>query len=259
MPTWDPNQYLQFADERTLPCRDLVRRININAPASIIDLGCGPGNSTAVISERWPDAKITGLDSSSDMIAAARRSQPKNNWVVGDITAWAQGDEQAFDLVFSNAAMQWVNDHSKSFVGLMRHVAPGGAIAVQMPGNYDAPAHLLMRELAMSPEWKDRFPSGVREWHVHDLQFYYDILAGHAGSIDLWATEYIHNMPEAGAIVEWYRGTGLRPFLDSLNTDSDRDKFTNEYGARLRTVYPQQSDGRVLFPFRRLFIVAYRK
>jgi len=259
MPTWDPDQYLQFAEERTLPCRDLVKRIELNDPGRIIDLGCGPGNSTAVISERWPGARITGLDSSSEMIAAARSSQPRNNWIVGDITAWAEANDQAFELIFSNAAMQWVGDHSSVFARLMRHVASGGAFAAQMPGNFDASAHLLMRELAASPAWRDRFPKGVREWHVHDLQFYYDVLSPHARRIDLWATEYIHVMPESGAIVEWYRGTGLRPFLNVLGTESDRDRFTSEYGQRLRTAYSQQADGRVLFPFRRLFMVAYRK
>jgi trans-aconitate 2-methyltransferase len=258
MPTWDPNQYLQFAEQRTLPCRDLIQRVDLTAPANTIDLGCGPGNSAAVIAGRWPNAKITGLDSSEDMIAAARLSQPKHNWIVGNIPSWAQGDNQPLDLVCSNAAMQWVDDHATAFARLMRRVAPGGALAVQMPGNCDAPAHSLMRDLAASPAWRDHFPRGVREWHVHDLPFYYDVLSPHAKRIDLWATEYIHNMPESGAIVEWYRGTGLRPFLDSLTTDSDRDRFTNEYGERLRATYPTQSDGRLLFPFRRLFMVAYR-
>jgi trans-aconitate 2-methyltransferase len=258
MPTWDPHQYLQFAEERTLPCRDLVRRIELSAPTNIIDLGCGPGNSAAVIAERWPQARITGLDNSPEMIAAARKTQPQNNWIVGDITTWAQADEQLFDLIVSNAAMQWVDDHSTAFARLMRHVAPGGALAIQMPGNYDAPAHLLMRELSASPAWRDRFPRRVREWNVHDLPFYYDVLNPHAKRVDLWATEYIHNMPESGAIVEWYRGTGLRPFLDALSTESDRERFTHEYGQRLRAAYPQQSDGRVLFPFRRLFMIAYR-
>ena len=259
MPTWDPKQYLQFAEERTLPCRDLVRRIELNAPASIIDLGCGPGNSSAVIADRWPQAQITGLDNSPEMIAAARRALPQNNWIVGDIMGWAEGDDHPFDLVFSNAAMQWVDDHSVAFARLMQHVAPGGALAAQMPGNYDAPAHLLMRELSASPAWRDRFPQSVREWNVHDLPFYYDVLNPHAKRVDLWATEYIHNMPESGAIVEWYRGTGLRPFLDALTSESDRERFTNEYGQRLRAAYPQQSDGRVLFPFRRLFMIAYAK
>lgn len=258
MPTWNPRQYLQFADERTLPCRDLVRRVNLAAPARIIDLGCGPGNSTAVIAERWPNAKITGLDSSSDMIAAAGKSQPKNTWITSDIMTWAQGEAAPFDLVFSNASMQWVNDHAIAFPRLMKHVAPGGAMAAQMPGNYDAMAHELMRELAKSPQWRDHFPHGVREWHVRDLPFYYDILSPHAARVELWATEYMHIMPDSNAIVEWYRGTGLRPFLDSLGSDADRDRFTKEYGQRLQAAYPRQSDGRVLFPFRRVFMIAYK-
>jgi trans-aconitate 2-methyltransferase len=258
MPTWDPSQYLQFAKERTLPCHDLAGRVELAAPATIVDLGCGPGNSTEVIAKRWPAARITGLDNSADMIAAARKDQPGREWVVGDISTWARGDGNSFDLVFSNAAMQWVEDHATAFAGLLTRVAPGGALAIQMPGNYDSPAHLLMRELSQCAAWRSRFAKPVREWHVHDLPFYFDVLSPHASRVDLWATEYIHVMPEAGAIVEWYRGTGLRPFLQALDTDADRNSFAIEYGKRLREAYRPQADGQILFPFRRIFMVAYK-
>ncbi len=151
-------------------------------------------------------------------------------------------------------------DHAAVFPRLFSRLAPGGAFAVQMPGNFDAPAHCLMRELAESPAWRDRFPAGaVREWHVHELPDYYDILAPVAATVDLWLTEYQHLMPDAAGIVEWYKGTGLRPFLDALPDDKQRAEFTSQYLERIRRAYPARANGRVLFPFRRLFLIAYRQ
>jgi len=259
MPTWDADQYLRFADERTQACRDLAARVAIASPRRIIDLGCGPGNSTAILGERWPSADLTGLDNSPRMIEAARRDYPWGRWAVGDIATWTAGEGGPFDLVFSNAALQWVDDHAAAFPRLLGQVAPGGALAVQMPSNYDAPPHRMMRELAASAAWRDRFPAGgIRQWHVHDPAFYYDVLARRAVRVDLWETEYIHMMSGAEAIVEWYKGTGLRPFFDALASDEDRSQFTAQYLEAIRAKYPRRPDGRVLFPFRRLFVVAYR-
>jgi trans-aconitate 2-methyltransferase len=258
MPTWNADQYLRFASERTQPCRDLAARVALSSPRRIIDLGCGAGNSTEVLAERWPDGDVTGLDSSPEMIDAARRTYPQRQWVVGDIGGWA-GDKLPFDLVFSNAAIQWVGDHAALFPRLLDHVAPGGALAVQMPANLGASAHRLMRELATSKDWRSKFPArGVREWHVHDTSFYYDVLAPHAERIDLWTTEYLHVMAGPEAIVDWYKGTGLRPFLDVLTSDEDRAKFTTAYLEQIRAEFSHRPDGRVLFPFLRLFVVAYR-
>src|SRR5579864_6920548 len=168
MPTWDAEQYLRFNDQRTRPCRELAGRIAATNPGRVIDLGCGPGNSTAVLAERWPQAELTGLDSSPQMIAAARQANPRWDWRVEDIAAWAAHNRQTYDLVFSNAALQWVDDHASTLPKLLSHVSPGGALAIQMPGNYDAPAHRLMRELAASEAWRKHFPpGGVREWHIH--------------------------------------------------------------------------------------------
>lgn len=259
MPTWDAKQYLRFNDERTLPCRELAGRITAGAPNRVIDLGCGPGNSTAVLAERWPKSELTGLDNSQEMIAAARKSEPRMNWRVGDIAQWACENREAYDIVFSNAALQWVEDHVEVFPRLLGHVAAGGALAIQMPGNFDAPAHCLMRELAKSSKWRDRFPSrGVREWHVHDLATYYDILGPGAAAVDIWQTEYQHILPDAAGIVDWYKGTGLRPFLDALTSDDLRGEFLAEYLEGIRLAYPARKDGRVIFPFRRLFMIAYR-
>ena len=258
MPSWDSNQYLQFADQRTRPCRDLAVRVNIAAANRVIDLGCGPENSTAVLMERWPAAQITGLDSSPQMIESAQSSYPGQTWVLGDINSWNADGKEQFDVVYSNAALQWADDHAALFPRLMRAINPCGALAVQMPGHFDATAHRLMREIAAEPAWKDRFPpSGVREWHVHNLPFYYDVLSSCANHLDLWQTEYIHIMPSAQAILEWYKGTGLRPFLDALKSDDQQSEFLESYLTKLSTAYSPRADGKVLFPFRRLFIVAY--
>ncbi|HLY20029.1 MAG TPA: methyltransferase domain-containing protein [Bryobacteraceae bacterium] len=260
MPPWNPNQYLKFAEERTQPCRDLAARIQVSDPRRVIDLGCGPGNSTAVLRERWPDAEFTGLDSSAEMIARARHECPAHRWIAGDISAWAAAaGDGLFDVVFSNAALQWVEDHARVYPRLLEHVAPGGALAIQIPGNIDALPHRLMREVAASPDWSARFAHGkVREWHHHEMEFYYDALAARASRLDIWATEYLHILPDARSIVEWYRGTGLRPFLEALESEADRERFAADYLERLRPHFQQRPAGGILFPFRRLFLIAYR-
>jgi trans-aconitate 2-methyltransferase len=262
MPKWNPDQYLKFAGERTQPCRDLVARIALHPVRTIIDIGCGPGNSTAVLAERWPRATLTGLDNSADMISAARETLPAHRWIAADAAAWAASGEQnegQVDLVFSNAALQWLPGHAAIFPLLLARVAPGGVFAFQMPGNWDAPAHQAMRNLAASPSFARYFPGGhVREWHVHDLEYYYDLLAPLSARVDFWATEYIHVMPDAEAIVEWYKGSGLRPFLEAIDGESERRRFLTEYLAVLAPLYPPRPDGRILFPFRRIFGVAYR-
>jgi trans-aconitate 2-methyltransferase len=259
MPGWNPSQYLKFAEERTQPCRDLAARIAVPKARRVIDLGCGPGNSTRVLRERWPDAQFTGIDSSAEMIERARLEYPAQHWIAGDIAAWAAGREGQFDVVFSNAALQWVEDHAALYPRLLSRVAPGGALAVQIPGNIDALPHRLMRQVAAEPEWSHWFPPGkVREWHHHEMDFYYDALASTATRLDLWATEYLHILPDAEAIVEWYRGTGLRPFLEVLESDADRQRFEADYLASLRPHYPPRAAGGVLFPFRRIFLIAYR-
>ena len=263
MPSWNAGQYLRFADERTQPCRDLVARIVLPRVDRAIDLGCGPGNSTAILAARWPGADIAGLDSSAEMIDAASQAQPERTWMAAEIGQWVDGTHdgthEAFDLVFSNAALQWLPDHAALYPRLLSRAASGGALAVQMPGNFDAPAHRLMRELAAASSWRDKFPAGgVREWHVHDPEFYYDALAPHAARIDLWTTDYMHVMAGPEAIVEWYKGTGLRPFLDALPTAKDQERFLAEYLGLIGSAYPRRPNGCVLFPFRRIFLVAYR-
>jgi trans-aconitate 2-methyltransferase len=259
MPNWNPQQYLKFTEERTQPCRDLAARIALTSVQRAIDLGCGPGNSTAVLRERWPDAEFTGLDSSAQMIERAAREYPGQHWMAGDLSKWAAGGDGKFDVVFSNAALQWVDNHADLYPRLLSRVASGGALAIQIPGNIDALPHRLMREVAASPEWRRWFPPGkVREWHHHEMDFYYDVLAPTAARLELWATEYLHILPDAQAIVEWYRGTGLRPFLEALESDAHRERFVTDYLEALRPHYQPHAAGGVLFPFRRIFLIAYQ-
>jgi trans-aconitate 2-methyltransferase len=251
MPTWNADQYLKFEEERTQPCRDLAARLLTDPVESIVDLGCGPGNSTRILTRKWPAARITGVDSSTSMIDVARREQPQHRWVVSDIVQWASKEHELFDVVFSNAALQWVPDHAAVYPQLFARVRPGGVFAVQIPSDFNSPPHRLMRAIA-PPDLQ------VKEWHAHSAAFYYDLLASVTERVDMWETEYQHALPNAEAIVEWYKGTGLRPFLESLTTESDREHFLAEYLRRIRAEYPVRPDGKVLFPFRRLFLIAYQ-
>ena len=190
MPTWDSQQYLRFSTERTQPAIDLATRIAIESPREVIDLGCGPGNSTAVLAKRWPRAKLTGLDQSLAMVTAARASYPTIDFSVGDIATWTAS--RPLDVVFSNAALQWLNDHAHAFPRLLDQVAKGGAFAFQVPANLAAPGHQLLRDLGGSTKWQRQLKKSVCEWHVEPPEFYYDALAAHASRLDMWVTDYIH-------------------------------------------------------------------
>ena len=257
MPSWNSQQYLKFAAERTRPCRDLVARIPLETVGGMVDLGCGPGNSTRVLAERWPGADLWGLDSSPEMIAGARQAGVAATFELADLRTW-QPERGRYDLLFSNAALQWVPRHAEVLPRLWEGLAPGGWFAMQVPCDLNAPAHRLARELAASGGWKGKFPEGgVREWHVPERGFYYDLLAPRAAELDLWQTTYLHVLPDHAAIVEWYRGTGLRPYLDLLSA-GDQRAFLAEYGLEIATAYPRQIDGRVILPFDRLFVLARR-
>jgi trans-aconitate 2-methyltransferase len=256
MASWDSCQYLKFGDERTRPARDLVRRIEVPTPRHVIDLGCGPGNSTSLLADAWPTAQVTGLDSSAAMLVTAQKMRSDIRWVEGDIGSWSADEE--CDVVFSNAALQWVPDHAQLLPQLWTQVASGGVLAFQVPANLEAPAHQLMREIAGASRWQSHFSHPVREWHVESGGFYYDVLASFASRVELWFTDYIHVLPGPEAIVEWYRGTGLRPWLDALPSQDLRERFLADYLAEITRAFPRQSNGKVLFPFRRLFVIACR-
>jgi len=250
---WNSQQYLKFAGERTQPSIDLAARVPLGAPKRVIDLGCGPGNSTAILAARWPDAEITGIDNSPEMLAQARTDFPAMRWIEGDIAGWRA--ERPFDLVFSNAALQWVPDHAALLPELLAQVAPGGCLAIQMPRNFDNPAHALMRAVAKDGPWEARLDEVSGRLPTEPPGFYYDLLGPRAAKLELWETEYQHVLANAEAILEWVKGTGLRPFIDPLPS-GEREQYLARYLERLRAAYPPQADGKVILPFRRLFILA---
>jgi len=250
---WDAGQYLRFAHERTQPALDLVARVDLSAPRRIVDLGCGPGNSTAILKARWPEAEVTGLDSDADMLAAARRDHPGIKFSAADIADWRP--EQPYDLVFSNAALQWVGDHERLLPRLRDAVAPGGFLAVQMPRNHDFQTHALMRQVAAEGPWAERVAGARAPSPVQPPEFYYDRLAPHSARFTIWETNYIQIMDGPDAIVSWLMGTGLRPFLDRL-TPGEQPIFLDRYQALLAAAFPARADGKVLLPYPRLFFIA---
>jgi trans-aconitate 2-methyltransferase len=256
MPSWNPDLYLQFANERNQPILDLVARIHLADPRRIIDLGCGPGNSTALLHQRWPEADTTGLDNSPDMLAAAAKAYPPMKWQEGDAGTWTA--DVPFDLVFSNAALQWVPDHATVLPRLLEQAGQPGALAVQMPLHFESPVHQLILEIARDPAWRHCMEQAVHAIRVERPGFYYDLLQPHAARLDLWETIYHHILDGPQAIVDWIRGTGLRPFLQALPDEGQKSRFLELLLAGVTEAYPRQKDGRVLFPFRRLFLVAYR-
>lgn len=250
MPTWHPAQYLRFADHRTRPARDLLAAIEVDSPRSVIDVGCGPGNSTALLAGRWPGAAVVGMDSSAAMVERARQALPDVRFVEADLRDWSPDDP--VDVVFSNATLQWLDDHPTVFARLLSWLAPGGVLAVQMPANFDQPSHVLMRELASSARWSDRVGDVLRESPVAAPGDYWRMLAPQ-GSVDIWTTEYLQLLEGENPVTEWVRGTGLRPVLDRLD-ETEAAAFVAEYSQLMARAYPRQADGTTLFPFRRLFI-----
>ncbi|MCL2448684.1 MAG: trans-aconitate 2-methyltransferase [Polyangiaceae bacterium] len=255
MAPWDPVRYTKFEAERTQPARDLLARVDVEAPGLVVDLGCGPGNSTALLSARWPHARVEGIDSDEAMLAEARRRNPDGIWIQGDVAAFSP--DRPCDVVFSNATLHWLTEHERLFPRLLAHVRQGGVLAVQMPRNYGAPSHRSIAEVAADGPWAGRLAERARIVPVGDAAFYYDVLAPRATRVDVWETEYVHVMPDAGAIVDWVEGTGLRPFIDAL-TEGERPLFRARYRAEIARLYPARPDGNVLFSFRRIFVVATR-
>jgi trans-aconitate 2-methyltransferase len=256
MSAWKPNLYLQFANERTQPSIDLVSRVNVDRPRRVVDLGCGPGNSTEIVRQRWPEAQVAGLDNSPEMLAVAREKYPDQQWILADAASWQA--EAPVDVVFSNAALQWVPDHARLMPHLFAQVAPGGALAFQIPSRLYSPTHQLIVEVACEAEWRTHTAAAREAFTMEHPDFYYDVLAGDAARVDMWETEYYHVMADAHAIMAWITGAALRPFVDALPDDEARERFVERVTERVVAAYPPRRNGRVLFPFRRLFVVAYR-
>ncbi|MGC5778163.1 trans-aconitate 2-methyltransferase [Methylobacterium sp. NFXW15] len=259
MADWNPALYTRFEDERTRPAGDLLARVLLDRPSLAFDLGCGPGNSTALIAARFPDAEIVGLDTSPAMLDSARARLPHLRFALADAATWEP--EQAPDLIYANAVLQWLPDHHSLLPRLFGLLAPGGVLAVQMPDNLSEPSHRMMREVAASGPWAaaigDPTVAG-RLGRMLEPAAYYDLLAPLADEVDVWRTTYHHRMTDAAAIVSWVSATGLRPFIDPLD-EAQRAGFLAAYEAAIDASYPPRTDGRRLLAFPRVFIVARRR
>jgi trans-aconitate 2-methyltransferase len=232
--SWNPAQYLKFSDHRFRPAIDLLGRIDAAQPRTVCDLGCGTGHLTLELKKRWPDADVYGVDSSPDMLAKAREVAPAVKFSQANAGDWTP--ERPLDVIFCNAVLHWLPDHGKLFPRLMTLLAADGVLAVQMPGSHGLPAHQLL---------------------LHDPAFYFRALASSARDIDVWETTYLHTLSGADPVIEWVKGTALRPYLDALDRQ-EQEAFLAEYRALVAKAYPAELDGRTLFPFRRVFVVARR-
>jgi trans-aconitate 2-methyltransferase len=257
--SWDPDRYLALADERARPFLDLVSRVAATAPSEVVDLGCGPGNLTDLLADRWPGAAVTGVDSSPEMVErAAGRGSPVR-YRLGDLRDWADGASPgSVDVLVSNATLQWVPGHLGLLPALVRAVRPGGWLAFQVPGNVAEPSHVLTRALAAQEPYA-AYTAGAAQPDAHDAATYLEALTALGCTVDAWETTYLHVLTGPDPVLGWISGTGARPFLLALPDDGPggglRGRFSAELGARLRAAYPER-DGRVVLPFRRVFAVA---
>jgi trans-aconitate 2-methyltransferase len=253
---WDSELYLRYEQERTQPSLDLAFRIPLEAPREIIDLGCGPGNSTRVLLDRWPNAHLIGLDSSPAMLARAGQSSADIKWQVGDIETWSELNR--FDLIFANASLHWVTDHETLMPRLINALKPAGILAFQMPALYNQPAAQAVNDLSNSPIWQ---PYRLRErytLHVHKPNAYYDWLAPISSRVQIWETVYFHELENHHRMIEFYSSTGLKPYLEGLPSEELQEQFKAEVLDSYRALFPAQPNGKVLFPFRRLFVISTR-
>ena len=263
---WDPGRYRQFGAERSRPFYELVSRIDAAEPAFVADLGCGPGELTADLCQRWPGADVLGVDSSAEMIEAAEavaaslpqtslapRSRGRLRFELADVTGWEP--DRPVDVIVSNAMLQWLPEHEKLLPRWVSQLAPGGWLAFAVPGNFDQPAHGLLRELAASPRWRDALSGVAFNRQAADPAEYLDLLAREGCAVDAWETTYLHVLDGDDPVLRWYQGTGLRPVIAALDDEAAAELMA-EYGALLRERYPRRPYGTVL-PFRRVFVVAH--
>jgi trans-aconitate 2-methyltransferase len=262
--TWDPQQYAKFSDHRSRPFGDLLARVGAVDPALVVDLGCGNGPLTLSLAERWPAARIVGVDHSPQMLEAARSldGDGRVEWVESDVAQWDPASLGAHpDVVVTNATLQWVPDHLTLLTRWAAALAPGGWLAMQVPGNIDAPSHALMRDVAEDHPDAELLRPALQRLAVEQPAVYVELLGSVGLEVDGWETTYQHILDpqaqQANPVLEWVRGTGLRPVLDTLTDEGRREAFLADYDARLRAAYPRTPIG-VIFPFRRIFAVAHR-
>jgi len=255
MADWNPALYRRYEDERTRPAAELLARVPLPEARHVVDLGCGPGNSTELLARRFPQAQVTGIDNSEAMLASARERLPQARFAFGDIATWAP--DVAPDLIYANAALQWVPDHETLIPRLFAALAPGGVLAIQMPDNRQEPSHRAMRDIAAEAPWAAHIGNADQvRTELLGIAGYYDLLAPLAANVDVWHTIYQHRMDCAAAIVEWLSSTGLRPFVAALPTDDLKASYLAEYERRIGAAYPLRTDGKRLLAFPRMFIVA---
>lgn len=254
--TWDPGQYLRYADERERPFWDLVAHIPAVGPRTVVDLGCGPGTTTIGLADHWPEATILGVDSSPAMIERARASNehPTVAFELAELQTWRPPDGTV-DVIVSNATLHWVPHHVDLFDRWLRALRPTGALAFQVPGNFEAPSHTLLRDLALSPRWRGTLAASTEAAAVRTPSEYHDRLRQLGAAVDVWETTYYHQLAGPDPVLEWVRGSALRPYLQALGSE-DADAFTDSYRKALRDAYPPGPTGESLFPFRRVFVVA---
>jgi trans-aconitate 2-methyltransferase len=255
---WDPGQYQHFGDERSRPFFDLVGRVGADDPGHVADLGCGPGTLTATLADRWPKADVRGIDSSPEMIEAALAlpsADGRLSFALGDVRKWQP--EGRVDVIISNAVLQWVPDHLDVVARWGGFLQPGGWLAFQVPGNFDQPSHAVLRELAASDRWRALLGDVPLNRQAADPAEYLDLLARAGFEVDAWETTYLHVLHGEDPVLDWYKGTGLRPVLAVLQPDRAAE-FLEEYRDRMAEAYPPAPYGTV-FPFRRVFVVAVRR
>ncbi|MSQ24514.1 MAG: methyltransferase domain-containing protein [Chloroflexi bacterium] len=250
---WDPAQYLKFADYRLRPAVDLLNRIDFDDPSDVYDLGAGTGNATRLLQARWPNAAVTGVDASEEMLVKAQADGPNIHWQQADLGRWQPSTPA--NVIYSNAALHWLDGHDRLFPALLGDLAAGGVLAVQMPRNFAAPSHLAISEAARTGPWLATLEPLLRPAPVNDPDFYFDLLATRAASVDIWETEYLQVLEGPDPVKEWTKGTWLKPLLDALD-EPWKTQFEAHYADLVRQAYPMCPDGRTLFPFRRMFIVA---
>ena len=255
MADWNDNLYLKFKAQRTQPAVDLAARIDIN-PSEIIDIGCGPGNSTRVVKNRFPNARAVGLDSSENMLEAARRDNPDCEFLKRDAGGDLSEFSGKFDVVFSNACIQWVPNHSELLPKMFSLLKSGGVLAVQIPVNFDEPIHQIIGRISTSEKWREKF-TNPRIFFTLTEGEYFDILSDLSNDFEIWKTVYCHRMPSIDSIIEWYKSTGLKPYLDVLS-DEEKEDFTSDVKREVEKAYPAQKNGEIIFRFPRLFFIAKR-
>ncbi len=258
MSSWDPSQYLRFKDERTIPSHDLAEKLTLRAPEEIFDVGCGPGNSTAVLRERYKTAHITGGDLSPDMISRARKDHPDMDFIVFDAKTGFDGIHDRYDIIFANASLQWVEGHRELVPKMYRALKKDGELAVQIPRQDIHPMHRILREIASRERWIDHSDIRPRKMNILSPEGYYDLLSGLGSEFRIWETVYYHVMGSHEAIIDWYKGAGMRPYFEALD-EKMRPGFTAEVLEEVRKEYKKQDDGRILLKFPRLFFIVKKK